>query len=130
MMALEEAWGSGAPREAEGRGGESSQTLSSMFMLLLSIGEWDSTAAYCFGNTTSAKTHNRHGLTSPSVQKDSGGGLWNICLHVGLDSASMIFDNWYAVSMLLRHRSQVLRGSAGRDAVVEGSGWNGVFIIL
>lgn len=63
-------------------------------------------------------SYNRHGATS-SHENSNGkcigwgggvGGLWNFSLHVGLDSSSMKFDNWYAVSMLLR---QNRRGEPG-----------------
>lgn len=55
-------------------------------------------------------------------------------MQVGFDSSSRKFDNWYAVSMLLRQKlaaeSRFERGTAGRTPWSRDSDKIGVFIIL
>lgn len=94
---------------------------------------WDNqfasfTSAHCFSTTTRKPNYifsdipTTHISTSWHTAMQNEWGLWNVhagcccSMHVGFDSSSMKFDNWYAASVLLRPEQPGLEGGRAADS--------------
>lgn len=137
MMASEAAWGSGIPWLSACKVGEKLTNFPSSVYVAAPRRPISFHLCSLFSGKPIPKdvpTVDTVRLVKTAMQNEWERGLWNFSMHVGFDSSSMMFDNRYAVSMLLRQNQaaepRLERGTAGGTLWSRAPDEMGVFIIL